>query len=106
MSYMEKKTSKRQTTIVTLSDHNKQEIRNIQLQRQVMEEEFDDKKKGTCSLIESMADVSYNFLYILLLILLNLSQGCFIQLFFGGVGWGGRVLLKHSQGCFMLFVFY
>ena len=64
MSYMEKKTSKRQTTIVTLSDHNKQEIRNIQLQRQVMEEEFDDKKKGTCSLIESMADVSYNFFYI------------------------------------------
>jgi hypothetical protein len=43
---MEKKTSKRQTTIVTLSDHNKQEIRNIQLQRQVMEEEFDEKKKG------------------------------------------------------------
>ena len=109
MSYMEKKTSKRQTTIVTLSDHNKQEIRNIQLQRQVMEEEFDDKKKGTCGLIESMADVSYNFLQILLLILLNLSQGCFIQLllcccflvFFRGGG-----LLKHSQGCFMLFVFY
>ena len=47
MSYMEKKTSKRQTTIVTLSDHNKQEIRNIQLQRQIMEEEFDDKKKGS-----------------------------------------------------------
>jgi len=41
MSYMEKKTSKRQTTIITLSDHNKQEIRNIQLQRQHMEEDFD-----------------------------------------------------------------
>ncbi|KAK7112122.1 coiled-coil domain-containing protein 166-like [Littorina saxatilis] len=46
MSYMEKKTSKRQTTIVTLSDHNKQEIRNIQLQRQVMEEEFDEKRRA------------------------------------------------------------
>lgn len=111
MSYMEKKTSKRQTTIVTLSDHNKQEIRNIQLQRQVMEEEFDDKKKGTCGLIESVADVSYNFFKISLSILLNLSQGCFIQffcvcvvcVFFGGEG---GVLLKHSQECFMLFVFY
>lgn len=43
---MEKKTSKRKTTIITLSDHNKQEIRNIQLQKQNMEEEFDDKKTG------------------------------------------------------------
>lgn len=46
MSYMEKKTSKRQTTIITLSDHNKQEIRNLQLQRQKMEEEFDKKKRS------------------------------------------------------------
>lgn len=51
MSYMEKKTSKRQTSIVTLSDHNKQEIRNIQLQRQVMEEEFDEKKKALEALL-------------------------------------------------------
>ncbi|XP_005108522.1 coiled-coil domain-containing protein 166 [Aplysia californica] len=51
MSYMEKKTSKRQTTIITLSDHNKQEIRNIQLQRQNMEEEFDDKKKALENLL-------------------------------------------------------
>ena len=46
MSYMEKKTTKRQTTIITLSDHNKQEIRNIELQKEIMEEEFDDKEKG------------------------------------------------------------
>ena len=46
MSYMEKKTTKRQTTIITLSDHNKQEIRNIQLQKEIMEEEFDEKEKG------------------------------------------------------------
>ncbi|GFN81974.1 coiled-coil domain-containing protein 166 [Plakobranchus ocellatus] len=51
MSYMEKKTSKRQTTIITLSDHNKQEIRNIQLQRQNMEEEFDEKKKSLENLL-------------------------------------------------------
>ena len=46
MSYMEKKTTKRQTTIITLSDHNKQEIRNIELQKEIMEEEFDEKEKG------------------------------------------------------------
>ena len=46
MSFIEKKTSKRQTSIITLSDHNKQEIRNIEMQKQMMEEEFDDKKKG------------------------------------------------------------
>jgi len=51
MSYMEKKTSKRQTTIITLSDHNKQEIRNIQLQRQHMEEDFDGKKKALENLL-------------------------------------------------------
>jgi hypothetical protein len=43
---MEKKTTKRQTTIITLSDHNKQEIRNIQLQREIMDEEYNDKEKG------------------------------------------------------------
>jgi len=52
MSYMEKKTTKRQTTIITLSDHNKEEIRNIQLQREVMEEEFNDKENGRSGLHE------------------------------------------------------
>ena len=46
MSYIEKKTTKRQTSIITLSDHNKQEIRNIQLQREIMEEDFNDKEQG------------------------------------------------------------
>ena len=46
MSYIEKKTTKRQTSIITLSDHNKQEIRNIQLQREIMEEDFNDKEHG------------------------------------------------------------
>ncbi|CAL1543370.1 unnamed protein product [Lymnaea stagnalis] len=51
MSYMEKKTSKRQTTIITLSDHNKQEIRNLQIQRQNMEDEFDEKKRALENLL-------------------------------------------------------
>lgn len=46
MSYMEKKTSKRQTTIITLSDHNKQEIRNILTEKEIMESEFDERKQG------------------------------------------------------------
>jgi len=43
---MEKKTSKRQTTIITLSDHNKQEIRNILTEKEIMESEFDERKQG------------------------------------------------------------
>lgn len=43
---MEKKTTKRKTTIITLSDHNKEEIRNIDFQKQNMEEEFNQKKIG------------------------------------------------------------
>ncbi|ESO82029.1 hypothetical protein LOTGIDRAFT_135547, partial [Lottia gigantea] len=46
MSYIEKKTSKRQTTIITLSDHNKQQIQNIKLEKQLMEQEYDDKKQA------------------------------------------------------------
>ncbi|XP_060071782.1 coiled-coil domain-containing protein 166-like [Ylistrum balloti] len=46
MSYMEKKTSKRQTTIITLSDHNKHQIRNILLEKEIMEKEFDEKKQA------------------------------------------------------------
>lgn len=46
MSYMEKKTSKRQTTIITLSDHNKQQIKNLEYQQQAMEEEFAERKEG------------------------------------------------------------
>ncbi|XP_033752539.1 coiled-coil domain-containing protein 166-like [Pecten maximus] len=46
MSYMEKKTSKRQTTIITLSDHNKQQIRNILLEKEIMEKEFDERKQA------------------------------------------------------------
>ena len=49
MSYMEKKTAKRQTTIISLSDQNQKEIQDIQSQKQHMLEEFDQKKAGLCS---------------------------------------------------------
>ena len=46
MSYMSKKAHKRQTTIVTLSDQNQQEIRMINEQKEQMLQEYEDKKKG------------------------------------------------------------
>jgi len=46
MSYMEKKTNKRQTTIVSLSDHNQKEIADIQEQKQAMLEEYESKKQA------------------------------------------------------------
>ncbi|XP_052687716.1 coiled-coil domain-containing protein 166-like [Crassostrea angulata] len=51
MGYMEKKTTKRKTTIITLSDHNKEEIRNIDFQKQNMEEEFNQKKQALQNLL-------------------------------------------------------
>ncbi|XP_030838415.1 coiled-coil domain-containing protein 166 [Strongylocentrotus purpuratus] len=44
MSYMAKKAHKRQSTIVTLSDQNQQEIRNIQEEVEKMLKEFEEKK--------------------------------------------------------------
>lgn len=58
MSYMEKKTTKRKTTIITLSDHNKEEIRNIDFQKQNMEEEFNQKKIGVYCIF-SMGGVNW-----------------------------------------------
>ena len=46
MSYMSKKAHKRQTTIVTLSDQNQQEIQMIKEQKEHMLEDYEDKKKG------------------------------------------------------------
>ena len=47
MSYMSKKAHKRQTTIVTLSDQNQQEIRMINEQKELMLQEYEDKKIGS-----------------------------------------------------------
>ena len=44
MSYMEKKTSKRQSTIVSLSDQNAKEIQDIKEQKAQMLQEYEDKK--------------------------------------------------------------
>ena len=46
MSYMSKKAHKRQSTIVTLSDQNQQEIRMIHEQKEQMLKEYDEKKQG------------------------------------------------------------
>ena len=46
MSYMAKKTQKRQTTIISLSDSNQQELENIKQQREQMITEYQDKKQG------------------------------------------------------------
>ncbi|XP_033123789.1 calcium-binding and coiled-coil domain-containing protein 1-like [Anneissia japonica] len=45
MSYMSKKAHKRQTTIITLSDQNQEEIRQINLQKEAMLMDYEAKKK-------------------------------------------------------------
>lgn len=46
MNYMGKKTNKRQMAIITLSDHNKEIIKNIKEEKKQMEDEYEEKKKG------------------------------------------------------------
>ena len=46
MSYMEKKTNKRQTTIISLSDHNQKQIQDIKEEKRLMLEEYEAKKAG------------------------------------------------------------
>ena len=46
MSYMEKKTNRRQTTIVSLSDQNQKEIQDIKDQKAAMLAEYEQKKQG------------------------------------------------------------
>ena len=52
MSYMAKKTQKRQTTIISLSDSNQQELENIKQQREQMLNEYQEKKQGTTFYLE------------------------------------------------------
>lgn len=47
MSYMSKKTQKRQTTIISLSDRNQQEIKDINEQKEQLLKDFEQKKEGT-----------------------------------------------------------
>lgn len=46
MSYMEKKTTKRQTTIITLNDANQDEIRTIQQEKEKLLSEFETQKEA------------------------------------------------------------
>ena len=46
MSYMEKKTNKRQTTIISLSDYNAKEIQDIKDAKAKLLAEFEEKKSG------------------------------------------------------------
>ena len=59
MSYMSKKAHKRQTTIVTLSDQNQQEIRMINEQKEQMLEEYEEKKRGDYDLVSISSDFAH-----------------------------------------------
>jgi hypothetical protein len=51
MSYMEKKTAKRQMTIVSLSDYNKKKIDDLRREQQEVTAEFEKKKEGVPSVL-------------------------------------------------------
>jgi len=57
MSYMEKKTTKRQTSIVTLSDHNRKEIQDIEDEQKAMVEEYDKKKEALRAILTEKEQV-------------------------------------------------
>ena len=59
MSYMEKKTSKRQTTIISLSDQNQKEILDLKDAKKLMQEEYEEKKQG---MIYDYIHVSYKLI--------------------------------------------
>lgn len=46
MSYMEKKTSKRQSTIISMSDQNQKEIEDIKEEKEEMLLDYEEKKEG------------------------------------------------------------
>ena len=46
MSYMSKKTQKRQTTIISLSDRNQKELENIKDQKEKITKDYTEKKEG------------------------------------------------------------
>ena len=51
MSYMDKKETMRKTAIITLSDHYKHEIQDIQDEKSLMELEFNQKKEALQKLL-------------------------------------------------------
>jgi len=55
MSYVEKKTAKRQMTIVSLSDYNKKQIDDLRYEEEQVTAEFNTKKEGISLLILCLA---------------------------------------------------
>ncbi|XP_002738993.1 coiled-coil domain-containing protein 166-like [Saccoglossus kowalevskii] len=59
MSYMSKKTHKRQTTIITLTDQNQKEIEDINKQKEEMLKEYEEKKQALRNiLLEKEAELA------------------------------------------------
>ena len=50
-TYMEKKTSKRQMAVVSLSDYNQKQIDDLEQERKTMTEQFDKRKEGVLFLV-------------------------------------------------------
>jgi len=46
MSYMEKKTNKRQMAVVSLSDYNRKQIEDLQQEQRDMTAQFEKQKEG------------------------------------------------------------
>lgn len=46
LNFMSKKVNMRQSSIITLSDHNRQEIENLKKQKEEIQKEFEEKKTG------------------------------------------------------------
>jgi len=46
MTYMEKKTNKRQMAVVSLSDYNQKQIQDLQQEQKDMTAQFEKRKEG------------------------------------------------------------
>ena len=53
LNFMSKKVNMRQSSIITLSDHNRQEIENLKKQKEEIQKEFEEKKTGKTTYIQN-----------------------------------------------------
>lgn len=58
MSYMSKGAEKRQNSIVTLSDQSHKELKELQGQRQSMQDKHDEQTNGKTSLYASVQEMT------------------------------------------------
>ena len=89
---MAKKTQKRQTTIVSLSDRNQKELQDIRDQKEQILKEYEDKKQGKVTELLVRINRPEHIITVSLLLLLLLL----LLVLFGSpetdfVGEGGRV---------------